>query len=54
MITVMTFLAAAIGSALVFTPGGDPTSYVSYLDSIMAVVYLAAMVMAALMYKEQY
>lgn len=49
-----TIIFGAIGSILVYTPGGDPTSYVSWMDAATGVMFLAAMILSALMYKEQY
>lgn len=44
----------AIGSTLTFAPGGDPASYISWLDAAIGSMYIGAILMSVFMYKEQY
>ncbi len=54
IISAMTVASVALGSVLVFTPGGDPSSYISWMDSIVTIIYIGAILLGVFMYKEQY
>lgn len=54
MATMLIIIFGAIGSTLVFAPGGDPSSYISWLDAAIGAMYIGAIIMSVLMYKEQY
>jgi len=45
---------AVLGISLVFMPGGDPTSYVSWMDSMMTTMVMGGLILVALRYRESF
>lgn len=49
---ILLVIFGTIGSTLVFVPGGDPTSYISWMDAAIGTMYIGAIILSSLMYRE--